>query len=253
VGRDADGLTIWTADRLSYGGAVPVDRPLIAALRAGLAAVADPDRAPAMQAYMKSRLPYYGVSAPVARRVFTAVLREHPVPDRPTWEATVRALWDGAEHREERYGALAMCGHRLYRGFQDPATLALYADLVVTGAWWDLVDDLAAHKVGPILRGHHEQVRPVVLGWATDDDLWLRRTAIIAQLGAKAGTDLDLLEACIEPSLDRREFFLRKAIGWALRQYAWTDPVWVRDYVRRHDDRLSALSRREALKNVGAG
>jgi 3-methyladenine DNA glycosylase AlkD len=231
---------------------VPVDRALIAALRAGLAAVADPARAPAMQAYMRSQMPFYGVAAPAARAVFAAALREHPLPDRRTWESTVRALWDGAERREERYGALALCGHRLYRGYQDPATLPLYGDLVVSGAWWDLVDDLASHKVGPILRAHHDQVSPVVLGWASDEDIWLRRTAIIAQLGAKADTDLDLLEACIEPSLERPEFFLRKAIGWALRQYAWTDPAWVQDYVRRHDDRLSPLSRREALKNVGA-
>jgi 3-methyladenine DNA glycosylase AlkD len=236
---------------VAYGDRVPVDGALIEAMRAGLAQVADPSRAPAMRAYMKSDLPFYGVGAPAAREVFAVVLREHPLPDRPTWEATVRALWDRANHREERYGALALCGHRAYRMHQDPATLSLYADLIVSGAWWDLVDDLASRKVGPVLRSHPEQVRPVVLGWASHDDVWLRRTAILAQLGAKAGTDLDLLVACLEPSLERREFFLRKAIGWALRQYAWTDADWVRGYVTAHADRLSPLSRREALKNVG--
>jgi 3-methyladenine DNA glycosylase AlkD len=237
---------------VAYGDPVPADRPLIEARRAGHARVADPGRAPAMQAYMKSAMPFYGVAAPVARQVFAAVLREHPLPDRATWEATVRGLWDGATHREERYGALALCGHRAYRVHQDPATLTLYADLVVTGAWWDLVDDLASHKVGPILAAYPDEVRPVLLGWAAHDDLWLRRSAILAQLGAKAGTDLDLLAACLEPSLGRPEFFLRKAIGWALRQYAWTDAAWVRGYVAAHAERLSPLSRREALKNVGA-
>ena len=83
--------------------------------------------------------------------------------------------------------------------------------------------------------------------------MWLRRTSIICQLGAKESIDLDLLTTCIEPNLADREFFIRKAIGWALRQHAWTDPAWVQDYVRRHEDRLSPLSRREALKNVGEG
>ena len=251
VGRHTALLS--SAQRVAYGDPVTADRSLISAMRAGLATAADPARAPAMQAYMKSELPYYGVAAPAARKVFAAVLRDHPLPDRARWGATVRALWDGAERREERYGALALCGHRAYRDYQDPATLPLYADLVVTGAWWDLVDDVAAHKVRPILRSFPAEVRPVLLGWAAHDDLWLRRTAIIAQLGSKAGTDLDLLVACLEPNLERREFFLRKAIGWALRQYAWVDPVWVREYVAEHEDRLSPLSRREALKNIQSG
>jgi 3-methyladenine DNA glycosylase AlkD len=89
-----------------------------------------------------------------------------------------------------------------------------------------------------------------MLAWSVSDDLWKRRTSIICQLGFKASTDLDLLYTCIEPSLTSREFFLRKAIGWALRQYAWTDPSEVARYVAAHQDRLSGLSQREALKNV---
>ena len=81
--------------------------------------------------------------------------------------------------------------------------------------------------------------------------MWKRRTSILCQLGFKERTDLKLLYDCIEPNLDDREFFIRKAIGWALRQYAWTNPKEVQRYVRAHEDRLSGLSRREALKNVG--
>jgi 3-methyladenine DNA glycosylase AlkD len=90
----------------------------------------------------------------------------------------------------------------------------------------------------------------MMLAWSKSDDMWKRRTSIICQLGFKKNTDLDLLYACIEPSLDSKEFFLRKGIGWALRQYAWTDPAEVKRYVRRHKDRLSSLSQREALKNI---
>ena len=86
--------------------------------------------------------------------------------------------------------------------------------------------------------------------WSTDDDMWKRRSAILCQLRAKERTDLDLLYGCIEPSLGSKEFFLRKAIGWALRQYAWTDPAEVQRYVRENEARLSGLSKREALKNV---
>ncbi|MGZ4631084.1 MAG: DNA alkylation repair protein [Actinomycetes bacterium] len=231
---------------------MPADPLLIDDLRRSLRAAADPTRAPAMQRYMKSALPFYGVPSPVARRVFAGVLAAHPLADREAWESTVRALWHDATHREERYGALALAGHGRYREHQDPATLVLYRELIVTGAWWDLVDDLAAHKVGPILRAHHDVVRPTIAAWATDEDMWLRRAAIISQLGSKGDIDLDLLVCCIEPNLDDREFFIRKAIGWALRQHAWHDPDWVRVFVREHEDRLSPLSRREALKNVGA-
>ena len=87
---------------------------------------------------------------------------------------------------------------------------------------------------------------------AAPANIWKRRSAILIQLKAKEQTDLDFLYACIEPSLDSKEFFLRKAIGWALRQYAWTDPVEVRRYVVANEARLSGLSRREALKNLGS-
>jgi 3-methyladenine DNA glycosylase AlkD len=93
-------------------------------------------------------------------------------------------------------------------------------------------------------------MKKTMLAWSHCDDLWKRRSAILCQITFKAETDLDLLYRAIEPSLSSKEFFLRKAIGWALRQYAWTDPREVARYVRANEGRLSALSRREALKNV---
>lgn len=86
--------------------------------------------------------------------------------------------------------------------------------------------------------------------WSTDANLWKRRVSIICQLSFKRDTDLKLLYANIEPNLPDRDFFIRKAIGWALRQYAWTDPKEVARYVREHEAQLSGLSRREALKNI---
>src|SRR5258706_12335009 len=100
----------------------------------------------------------------------------------------------------------------------------MYEELIVTGAWWDHVDHAAKHLVGALLRAYPGPMRRTMLDWSRSDDLWKRRTAIICQLGFKADTDLELLYACIEPALDSKEFFLRKAIGWALPEYAWPDP-----------------------------
>lgn len=157
---------------------------------------------------------------------------------------------DEATHREDRYAATALAGHRAYRAWQDAETLPLYRHLVVTGAWWDHVDEVATHRVGPILLSHRATGTPVVRSWATDEDLWLRRASVICQLGARDRTDVELLRHAVESNLDDPSFWLRKAIGWALRQYARTDPDWVRDRVAEWDGRLSGLSRREALRHL---
>jgi len=128
--------------------------------------------------------------------------------------------------------------------------LPMYEELIVTGAWWDYVDNIATQRIGPILSEYPGPMRRKMLVWSRSKDMWKRRTAILCQLGFKAETDLDLLYTCIEPSLESREFFLQKAIGWALRQYAWTDSAEIRRYVERNRTRMSALSCREALKNI---
>ena len=223
-------------------------------LRRRIAEAGDPSRAAQMRAYMKSGLPYRGVTSVPLRTLCREVIAAHPAPDRATWEANVRALWDEADYREERYAALALARHRLYRAHQDADTLELYRDLIVSGAWWDVVDDLASHHVGDILAADPDRVTPVMRAWAVDDDLWLRRTAIICQLGRKDATDLDLLRHALthnlEDSLHGRQFFVRKAVGWALRQHARIDPDWVRAFVADHEANLSGLSRREALKHL---
>lgn len=228
---------------------------LVDELRRRIAEAGDPERAPQMQAYMKSTLPYRGVSSVPLGAITREVVPAYPLPDRAAWEAAVLELWDHAAYREERYAALAVAGHRLYRGYRDPAALELYRHLVVTGAWWDLVDTIASHHVREILERYPDQVTPVLERWAVDDHLWLRRTAMLSQLGRKAATDVDLLRFALEQNLEGsphgREFFVRKAVGWALRDYARTDPAWVRAFVAEHEDRLSGLSRREALKHLG--
>jgi 3-methyladenine DNA glycosylase AlkD len=220
------------------------------ALRRELAAAGDPDRAAAQQRYMKSDLPYHGLASPQLKALLRPYLAAYAPGDRLEWEGDVRRLWDGATHREEWYVALALARHRAARPWQDLAALDLYRHLVVTGAWWDVVDEIASHLVGGILAGHRAAATPVVRAWATDEDLWLRRTAVLSQLRHRGDTDLDLLTHAIDTNAGDRSFWLRKAIGWALREYARTDPDWVRRFVAHRAEALSPLTQREALRHL---
>jgi 3-methyladenine DNA glycosylase AlkD len=226
--------------------------PVVDAVRSALAEAGDPVRAAAQQAYMKSSMPYRGITSPQLRTILRPVLADPALVlhDRRDWEAAARTLFDEAYYREERYAAIALTGHRAYRGWQDPDSVPLYRHLVTTGAWWDIVDEVASNRIGPILLGHRDAMTPLVRGWATDGDLWVRRTAILSQLGFRERTDVGLLREAIDPNVADTSFWIRKAIGWALRQYARTDPEWVRALVTSYGDRLSGLSRREALKHL---
>ncbi|MGZ8632953.1 MAG: DNA alkylation repair protein, partial [Solirubrobacteraceae bacterium] len=146
---------------------------MIEAIRAGLAARADPVKAPEMQRYMKSAMPFHGVQKParvaLAREVFTELSHDE-------WVATVLTLWREATYREERYMAIAVLEDRRYRAYRDLDALPVYEELIVTGAWWDYVDAVAAGPLGALL----PEVAPVLRAWSTEADLWKRRAAIIA-------------------------------------------------------------------------
>ena len=172
-------------------------RALIAAVREGLAEHADPETAAQQQRYMKSAMPYRGLKTPLLRSVVRPLIAAHPLADRAQWEGTVRALWDQAAYREERYAAEAVAGDRRYWGYQDPGCLDLYEHLVVTGAWWDHVDLVAIHLIGPIQRSSRPALDATLRSWSTDSNLWRRRTAIIHQVGAGAAIDRELLVDCI--------------------------------------------------------
>jgi len=231
----------------------PADRALVQAIRRTLAAAGDPEVAAKQQSYMKSEMPYFGLPAPRLTAELRPLLRDWRPASREQWAATVRALWDGAGHREEWYAAIAVARHRRARDWLDVPSLDLWRHLVGTGAWWDVVDEVASHLVGDVLAAHRAGATPRIRAWATDEDLWLRRTALICQINHKTETDVDLLRHAIEANVDDTSFWLRKAIGWALRQYARTDPQWVRAEVTRLGDRLSGLSRREALRHLDMG
>lgn len=222
---------------------------LIAAIRSRLTAAADPVRAAGAQAYMKSEMPSLGVRVPEVRRIVKAAAGELPPDSLEELRQSVLELWRGAAWREERYAAIDLTGLRLAAG--EPSMLPLYEEIIRSGAWWDLVDGVS-HRLCALLQSHREELTPVLRGWSTDPDFWIRRASITAQLGAKSATDTALLADVIEANLADSEFFIRKAIGWALRDYSATDPGWVRAFAERHGPALSPLSRREALRKLPA-
>ena len=225
---------------------------LLVRLRADLKAEADPVRALGMQGYMKSSMPFHGVRMPRVRAIATSAFADARLGDCEEWRRQVLAIWRGATYREERYAALVLAADRRFRECRNPESLPRFEEMIVSGAWWDYVDEVA-HMIGEMLREHPREMRRVMRAWSTDGNMWKRRVSIICQNAFKRETDLRLLYANIEPNLADRDFFIRKAIGWALRAYAWTDPSEVARYVRENGPRLSGLSVREALKNVPAG
>jgi 3-methyladenine DNA glycosylase AlkD len=240
----------------------PMTHPLVRTIRLGLADAADPSKAPQMQAYMKSTMPYRGVSSPLLKGVCRGAFKAQPIGSVAEWQRIALELWRGAEFREERYAAILLTQAKAYRHFLTFSSLPMHEEMIVTGAWWDYVDVLASHNLGHILRADARRMKPLMRRWSRDANMWKRRSAILCQLGFKRETDLELLFDCIEPSLLRDatrdatrstvagQFFIRKAIGWALRQYARTDPKAVQRYVKANRERLSPLSVREALKNL---
>ena len=220
---------------------------VLALIRAELRAAADPIRGAAAQAYMKSSTPSLGVRVPEVRKATKAAAAAHPFETAEDLRSTVLVLWREARYREERYAAIDLTGLRSVAG--DPRMLPVFEEIIRTGSSWDYVDGVA-HRIGTLLRAHRDELTQVLLQWSADRDFWIRRASITAQLGAKFQTDTTLLSAVIEANMADREFFIRKAIGWALREYAKTDPEWVLDFVTRYGTSLSPLSRREALKNL---
>ncbi|MFC7548604.1 DNA alkylation repair protein [Plantactinospora sp. GCM10030261] len=210
-------------------------------------AARDPGRAVAMSAYMRDRFPFLGIAAPAQRQLSREVLAGLSRPDESALRSVALGCWALPE-REYQYFA---CGYlRRHAVVCGPGFLATARTLVTVKPWWDTVDVLAAHLVGPLVRRHPELVAELD-SWIVDADLWLVRTALLHQLAAKEDTDERRLFGYCVRQAGHPDFFVRKAIGWALREYAKTEPVRVRHFVTANRSRLAPMSVREALKNVG--
>ncbi len=219
--------------------------PLRRFVASALAERANPEHAGPMQAYMKTDMPFLGVKKPDRISIEREMKRRFAPADRQEWEEGVLALWS-LPHREGKYLAIEYA--KAYRAHAVPASLPLFERLIREGAWWDLVDDVAAHLVGRVWSTARDWTGPRMDAWIDDPDLWIRRTAIIGQLKHKADTDSERLFRYCRARMHEREFFMRKAIGWALRQYGYSAPGPVREFLLTHRAELSGLSFREGAR-----
>jgi 3-methyladenine DNA glycosylase AlkD len=228
------------------GGMATLARTVLDRLVSTYQPVADPAKAAPMRAYMRDQFDFLGIRSTEQRLLARQVLAGLPKPDEDDLREVALACWELPE-REYQYFAcdwLRRHARVCSAGFLDTAR-----QLVVTKPWWDTVDALAAHVVGPLV-SHHPTLLSTMDEWVGDEDMWLVRTAILHQLRYREATDSARLFRYCTAQASHRDFFIRKAIGWALREYARTAPDAVRAYVRTHESRLSGLSTREALKNL---
>jgi len=211
-------------------------------------AAREPERAGPAAAYMRDRFPFLGCPAPRQRTLARAALAGLPVPSEDDLRAVALACWD-LDEREYQYFACDWL--RRHVAVPGPGFLATVRTLITTKSWWDTVDPLAGRVVGGLVR-RHPGLGAEMDAWSAEEDLWLVRTAILHQLHYGVETDTGrLFDYCTRQG-GHRDFFVRKAIGWALRQYARTDPEAVRGYVDAHRELLSPLSVREATKHLRA-
>jgi len=213
-----------------------------------LGEIGDPKRAEQQRAYMKSTIPFAGVAAPELKKLGRELYAAHPLESSEQWQAEVLGLFKTNKYRELRYLAIELAYYKPYRPWLTSSVWNMLDELVTTGAWWDVIDALAPNHYAHLLANEPTKVKPLLRKYARDNNIWRRRVAILCQLKAKATTDEALLFNSLDQSLDHPEFFVRKAIGWALRAHSRTNPGAVVDYVTTHANRLSPLSKREGLK-----
>ncbi|MEU9201937.1 DNA alkylation repair protein [Streptomyces sp. NPDC048332] len=207
---------------------------------------ADPERARSAAAYMKQIAPFLGIPTPRRRALSRTVLEGTPRPEEPDCAAIALRCWALPE-REYQYFAVDYLRRHVARcssGF-----VPVLRHLVTAASWWDTVDLLAAHVAGPLVAAD-PVLRRTMDEWIEDDDLWTVRTALLHQLRFREATDAHRLFGYCLRRADHPDFFIRKAIGWCLREYAKTDPHAVREFVDGARDRLAPLSVREATKHL---
>jgi 3-methyladenine DNA glycosylase AlkD len=207
---------------------------------------ANPSDAKAMEAYMKGHFPFYGIKATPRRQLLARFLKEHGMPA-PFDTEVLHSLW-AAPQREFQHSAIEIMQKQVHA--INESDIALLEELIITKSWWDTVDGLSSWIVGPYFLKFPKHKAEITDQWAVHGNMWLRRASIIFQLGYKEKTDTELLFRHIRLNLGSKEFFINKAIGWALREYAKTDAEAVRQFVTTME--LSPLSRRETMKHLKA-
>ena len=220
------------------------------ALTAALRPLGTPERAAREKRYLKSDLDFLGVTVPDMRRTVRAAARRCPGLGREATVAWAAALWREPVH-ERRMAAVEVL--TLGVGRLGAADLGTVEQLIREAATWALVDPLACNVAGAIAL-RDVPAWPRIDAWASDGDFWVRRSALLTLLPGirSAQPDLARFTRYAEPLLAEREFFIRKAIGWVLREISRRDPEWVADWTRRHASAMSGVTFREAVRREPA-
>lgn len=221
--------------------------PYVLSLKTLFEQNADPAQAGPMKKYMRGQFEYLGIKTPVRAALQKEFIQQNRLPPLDQLDSISRDLWS-LPQREFQYTATSFLGK--LENKLEPEFITTLEYMIVTKSWWDTVDTIAGNTVGSQFKRFPKVKEKYLKKWRKSDNFWLRRTTLLFQLGYKKDTDFDLLCEIIKENLGSDEFFINKAIGWALRQYAWTNPAPVKKFVKATKE-LSPLSRREALKNIG--
>jgi len=204
----------------------------------------DADIALAQAAYMKNRFAFYGLKSPQRKAIQQPFLAKEFLPDKLTAQNIILELW-AAPQRELQYFAMELAGK--YRKGIEKEDIHFYEKLLLQKSWWDTVDFVASTLVGHYFKKYPQQIATVTGAWLSSGNIWLQRSCLIFQLKYKKDIDRELMKKFIVRLLDSNEFFIKKAIGWILRQYAKFEPDWVLNFV--NETPLKTLSKKEALKH----
>ena len=219
---------------------------MVSYLKSKMIVIGDSEKVAAMQAYMKTTQPFYGVQAVPLRKIFKEAVKKFPISSRREYEEVILELWNG-KYREEMYQAMEVAAR--YRKYHDERSWQLCEHLVHSAPNWDTLDFIAGKLISPLIL-QNRKLEQVLIKWSNADNFWVRRASLLAHLRHRSETNTKLLSRTILKLAHEKEFFIRKAIGWILRDYSYANPEWVKDFVGEHQDKLSGLSKREALKRI---
>ncbi|MFT5168218.1 MAG: 3-methyladenine DNA glycosylase AlkD [Saprospiraceae bacterium] len=206
-----------------------------------------PEQIAPMESYMKNHFDYFGIKSPARKLLLKDFVKENGIPEGEELQQIVALLWEDP-HREMQYAAMEILDKRLRK--MDISFLPFLEKLILKKSWWDTVDWIAAKACGIFFQKYPEQILPITETWNHSENIWLQRSSILFQLKYKEQTDFDLLKKYVLYGADSKEFFIRKGAGWALREYAKSNPTAVAAFVMENKTVLSNLTIREALKHI---
>ena len=207
----------------------------------------NPAIAAGAKAYLRNQFDFYGLQSPLRRALTKDVFNKHKINTEAELIATAKEVWELPE-RECQYVAIELLAK--YKKLWTIDSISFFEYLITSKSWWDSVDTIFSLLLAPYFKLYPQQIKSITGRWnKTEDNFWLQRCSIMFQKPYKKETDTDLLQQYILNCSHSKEFFIQKAIGWALREYAKTNPAWVKEFVA--NNKLANLSVREALKHIG--